>query len=300
MTELIKYRNNPILVKEDVPFSVNSIFNPAAIKYDDKYLLLCRVELPIGRSSFVIAESKNGYDFKVADTPCLTSDDHGDYKEYVTWGIEDPRVTKIDDSWYLTYTGYSNYSTLVMLAETNDFKTYIIHGPISEPSNKDCVIFPEKIDGFYWKLDRPTAEKRKDIWISKSPDLIHWGEFKMLLAPNPGTWETDRIGASTPPVKTSEGWLLLFHGSRNFGNGAIYKLGALLLDLEKPWIIKGKSNEPILSPDRVYERIGDVNNVVFSNGWIVENKKVKIYYSGADTNICLAETNIDYLLSVCR
>jgi predicted GH43/DUF377 family glycosyl hydrolase len=215
--------------------------------------------------------------------------------------VEDPRIVKAEDRYLITYTGYSKYLPVVMLAETVDFKNFKFLGPITEPSNKDCAIFPEKIDGYYWKMDRPSTEKDNSVWLNRSKDLLHWGGFRFLINPINGTWAADKIGGSTPPVKTDEGWLFLFHGVRGFGISNIYKIGVMLVDLEKPWIIKSYSSEPILSPDKIYERVGDVQNVVFSNGWIVEdNGDVKIYYSGADTNICLAETNIEYLLSLCR
>ncbi len=295
-----RHEGNPILKKEDVPFKVNSIFNPGAVKIDGKYILLCRVEMPVGRSSFVLAFSDDGISFKVDDKPCLTPADHKNYNKYVEWGIEDARVVKIGNKFYITYTGYSRYMPLVMIGETEDFKTYKMLQPISEPSNKDCTLFPEKINNLFWKIDRPSAENRRDMWISRSPDLIHWGNPEILSEPSAGTWENDKIGISTPPVKTKEGWIFLYHGVRGFGISSMYKLGVMLLDLEKPWIIKGKSKEPIMSPELDYERTGDVGNVVFSNGWIVENNDVKIYYSGADTNICLATTTVDYLLSVCK
>ena len=299
--EMRRYNKNPIITKENVPFKVNSIFNPGAVKYNGKYLLLCRAEMPIGRSVLVIAESTDGYHFKVKDKPFITPDDHEECCNYAVWGVEDARITKIDSKYYLTYTGYSKSMPLVMLAETMDFNNFILLGPISEPSNKDCALFPEKIDGYYWKVDRPTAEHRRDIWISRSPDLIHWGGFKLLMEPQQGCWEQDKIGNSSPPLKTEEGWLMLYHGVRGFGLGSIYKLGVCLLDLEKPWLIKGRSQEPILQPETNYERNGDVMNVVFSCGWIDEpNGDVKIYYSGADTNICLAETTVEYLLSICK
>ncbi|MHB8581022.1 MAG: glycoside hydrolase family 130 protein [Ignavibacteriaceae bacterium] len=299
--EIIRYKENPILTVEDVPFRVNSIFNPGAIKFQDEYLLVCRVEMPNGRSSFVLARSKDGVKFKVDNQPCLTPKDHGDSFKYVEWGIEDTRISEIDGTYYLTYTGYSKYMPIVILSVTKDFKTFKTFGPISVPSNKDCVLLPEKINGFYWKVDRPSAENRRDIWISKSPDLIHWGSYQFLMEPHSGTWESDKIGISTPFVKTNEGWLALYHGVRGFGISSMYKLGAVLLDLEKPWIVKGKSSEPILAPEKDYERVGDVNNVVFSNGWIADDNGVlKIYYSGADTNICLAETSVNYLLSICK
>ena len=115
-----------------------------------------------------------------------------------------------------------------------------------------------------------------------------------------GTWETNKIGSSSNPIKTKDGWLMLYHGVREFPASSIYKLGVVLLGLEKPWILKGRTREPVIAPDKDYERTGDVMNVVFSNGWIAEpGGSIKIYYSGADSNICLAVTSTDYLLSQC-
>lgn len=301
MMGIERYVNNPVITKDDVPFKVNSIFNPGAFKHENEYYLLCRTEMPNGRSSLALAKSKDGYCFQIDHKPVLTPEDHTKGFEYVEWGIEDPRVTKIDDTYLITYTGYSKYKPLVCLSETKDFQEFKFHGPISEAANKDCAIFPEKINNYYWKVDRPEAGSRRDIWISKSPDLIHWGEYSVLMEPEQGTWEANKIGGSTPPVKTKDGWLMLYHGVRGFGISYLYKLGVVLLDLDDPRKVIGKSKEPILIPEMDYERIGDVGNVVFSNGWVVEeNGDVKIYYSGADMNICIAETSVDYLLSLCK
>jgi predicted GH43/DUF377 family glycosyl hydrolase len=296
-----RHNSNPILTVTDVPFRVNSIFNAGAVKKNRHYLLLCRIEMPNGRSSFVLSRSEDGYVFKVDSQPCLTPQQHGEWSKYAEWGIEDARITCLEGKYYILYTGYSTYYPLVLLAETQDFEKYKILGPVTEPSNKDAVLFPKRINGYYWKLDRPAAENRRDIWINRSPDLLHWGNYRFVLQGEPGTWENDKIGASTQPVETNEGWLLLYHGVRGYGISSLYKLGVLLLDLEKPWVVKGKSKEPILVPETMYERSGDVPNVVFSTGWIVEdNNEVKIYYSGADSNICLATTSVEYLLSLCR
>lgn len=296
-----KFNNNPILSNVNVPFRVNSVFNAGAVKYNNRYLLICRAEFPNGRSSFLLAESKDGIEFSFHDKPIITPEDHGEFFKYVEWGIEDMRITPCEGKFLLTYTGYSKYNPLIILAETKDFEKFKFHGPINKPSNKDCAIFPEKVNGYYWKVDRPSAEERRDIWISRSLDLIHWGGHQILMEPEKGTWEADKIGNSTPPIKTGKGWLMLYHGVRGFGITNIYKVGAVLLDLQKPWQVIAKTKEPVLSPEYDYERIGDVNNVVFTNGWILEdNGEIKIYYSGADTNICLATTTVDYLLSVCE
>ncbi|MGE5497966.1 MAG: glycoside hydrolase family 130 protein [Syntrophothermus sp.] len=299
--DIIKYSANPILTNKDVPFRVNSIFNAGAVKYKNEFLLLCRAEMPTGRSSFVLARSLDGISFKVDSGPCLTPEDHGEYYGYAEWGIEDARITEIGKKYYLTYTGYSKYMPLVIMAETTDFRKFKVHGPITEPSNKDCALFPEKIGGYYWKMDRPSNESANYIWVNKSPDLIHWGENRFMFGPVPGTWLADKVGGSTPPVRTKKGWLFLYHGVRTFGISSIYKIGVMLTDLKEPWRIIGKSAEPVLIPEYDYERVGDVANVVFTNGWIVdEDGLVRIYYSGADSNICLATTTLDHLLSLCR
>lgn len=296
-----RYEHNPIITTEQVPFRVNSIFNPGAVKFHDSYILICRAELPSGRSCFVLARSKDGIQFTLDKNPWMTSADHGEFRNYVEWGIEDVRVNKIEDTYYLTYTGYSKYMPLVMLASTRDFESFEILGPITEPSNKDCSLFPEKINGLYWRLDRPTAEKRNDIWLSNSKDLIHWGGYRFLAEPEAGTWEADKIGNSTPPIRTDAGWLMLYHGVRGFGITTLYKLGAMLLDLNEPWKVIGKTEYPLLLPEKEYERVGDVTNVVFCNGWILEpNGEVKMYYSGADTNICLATMDIKDIISACN
>jgi predicted GH43/DUF377 family glycosyl hydrolase len=257
--------------------------------------------MPVGRSVFVKAESDDGVNFILNDKPVLSPGMHGVYSKYVEWGIEDTRITKIGGKYYLTYTGYSKYDPLVILAETTDFENFLIHGPISEPSNKDCSLFPEKINGHYWKVDRPSSDNRKDVWISKSTDLIHWGGYQFLMGPIQGSWEQDKIGGSTPPIKTDKGWLMLYHGVRGFEISYIYKVGVVLMDLNEPWKVIGRSKEPILIPEHNYERTGDVPNVVFTNGWIQEeNGEVKIYYSGADSNICLATTTIEELLNICE
>jgi predicted GH43/DUF377 family glycosyl hydrolase len=294
---ILRYEKNPILSRENVPFKVNSIFNAGAIKFGDKYLLLCRVELPMGRSHFVLATSDDGINFTIEKKPCLGPEDHDQWTSCVEWGIEDPRITRIGTSYYIIYTGYSRTAPLVMLARTDDFRSFEILGPVCEPSNKDAVLFPEKIGGLYWKIDRPSADDRRDMWINSSPDLINWGQHRLLTEPTPGSWEQNKIGASTPPARTDAGWLMLYHGVRGFGISSIYRQGVLLLDIDKPWRVIGKSREPILSPEFAFERTGDVPNVVFSTGWIIEpDGRVKIYYSGADMNICLAKTTVAELI----
>ncbi len=299
---VIRYLGNPILTAKDVPFRVNSIFNAGAVKVNGLYLLLCRVEMPEGLSSLVVARSNDGYHFSVEDKPTITPQDHKTCYEYVRWGIEDARITQIDDRFYILYTGYSQNEPVVMLAVTEDFREFEFRGPISEPVNKDAVLFPEKINGFYWKIDRPQISQYEgDMWINRSPDLQHWGQPRCLIRRRKPLWDGDKIGASTPPVKTDKGWLMLYHGVRTIGTSMIYRQGVLLLDLNDPTRVIGRSRHPLLSPETSYERSGDVPNVIFSTGWIAEpDGEIKIYYSGADTNVCVATTSVDFLLGQCE
>lgn len=297
-----RFERNPILTAKDVPFKANSLFNAGAVKFNNQYLLICRVELPNGISALVKALSKDGVQFKVEDKFFLTPEDHKQCYEYVQWGIEDVRINPLNGEYYLTYTGYSPNEPVVLLARTRDFEKVEILGLVSEPVNKDAVLFPEKIGGYYWKIDRPAVSPiQGNMWISKSPDLLHWGGYRRLIATRKPWWDADKIGASTPPIKTEKGWLMLYHGVRIIGTSMIYRQGVLLLDLNEPYKVIGRSKEPILSPEEPYERVGDVPNVVFSTGWILEDDgEIKIYYSGADSNICLATTSVEKLLSMCE
>ena len=297
-----RYADNPILTARDVPFKANSLFNAGAVKFNDQYLLVCRVELPSGLSALVKAWSHDGIHFEVEDKLFLRAEDHGDLLEYVQWGIEDVRINPLNGDFYLTYTGYSPNEPVVLLAKTSDFETVEVLDVISEPVNKDAVIFPEKINGYYWKIDRPAISPvQGDMWINRSPDLIHWGFNRRLISTRKPWWDADKIGASTPPIKTELGWLMLYHGVRTIGTSMIYRQGLLLLDLNEPYKVLGRSKEPLISPEESYERIGDVPNVIFCTGWIVEDDgEVKIYYSGADSNICLATTSLDKLLALCK
>jgi predicted GH43/DUF377 family glycosyl hydrolase len=295
-----RYKKNPIITTDMIPERCNTVFNAGAIKHNNEYILLIRVEMLENYSQLYVARSKNGYDFKVDSKPLLFPSKTGPFSQYENLGIEDPRITKIDKYYYITYTAYSQYDPLVSLARTKNFITAEKMGPISLPSNKDCVLFPEKINGRYARLDRPMSGYKGNIWISFSDDLEYWGDYKVVLSPRWGKWDPDRIGAGAVPIKTDYGWLEIYHGVKNTSKGGIYKLGVVLLDLEKPEKVIGRSNIPILTPKTSYERIGDIGNVVFTCGVIKEDDDtIKIYYGAADSFICIAETEIKTLIELC-
>ncbi len=300
--ELFKrYEANPILTCRDWPYPVNSVFNPGAVSVDGRSLLLARVEDKRGFSHLCVARSSDGItDWAIDQQPSLEPRPET-YPEEI-WGIEDPRVTRIDELglWVITYTAYSTAGPLVSLATTPDFVNFDRRGTVMPPEDKDAALFPVKFKGRYAMLHRPVSTflgTGAHIWISFSPDLKHWGDHQIVLpARRGGWWDANKIGLSPPPLQTPEGWLILYHGVRETAGGSIYRLGLALLDLENPTHVLRRSDEWVFAPDAPYERDGDVGQVVFPCGWIAQGNEIRLYYGGADTCIALATANLSDLL----
>ncbi len=240
-----------------------------------------------------LAESDDGTNFIVHEKPLLVG--AGDYE---TFGVEDCRVTQIGDTYYLTYTAVSEYGPAVGMQYTKDWKTFTKNGVILPPPNKDCAIFEEEIGGHYFCLHRPVVKvdswDELNIWIAKSPDLKHWGENKCIAQVRPGMWDSQRIGAGAAPIRTSKGWLEIYHGC---DESSRYCLGALLLDLNDPTKVIARSQKPIMEPLAKYEHEGFFGNVVFTNGHLVDGDKITLYYGASDTVICGAYLSIGEILS---
>ncbi|MHB0999186.1 MAG: glycoside hydrolase family 130 protein [Armatimonadota bacterium] len=295
-----RYSENPIITLEELPFACNTVFNTAAAKYGDKYMLLVRVENLVGRSVFALALSEDGYTFKVEPNFVMTPSNVEPYKTYESLGIEDPRITYMDGVFYIMYTAYSQHGARLALAKTTDFRNYERIALISEPNNKNGVLFPKKINGRFARLDRPFSGSYGSIWISYSDDLIAWYDSEVVMTPRHGYWDSDRIGAGVPPIELDYGWLEIYHGVKNTSFGPIYRMGAVILDLENPAIVVARSAVPILSPRELYERVGDVGNVVFACGAIPEDDgTIKLYYGAADTSICVGTAKITDIIDTC-
>jgi len=296
-----RYKNNPILTKNDVPYPVATVHNAGMIKYDGKYIMLFRSHLHNGRSVVGIAQSKDGYKFKVAPEPFLVPSKNGEFSEYEEYGVEDVRISQIDDNYLLTYSAYSRHGVRIGLAKTKDFKTVERISLITQSDLRNVVIFPEKINGRYVRLDRPHSEISKwSIWISYSPDLIHWGDSKVIIKPETYHWDEMKIGPGATPIKTAKGWLNIYHGVFETMSGVVYRLGVALHDLKDPSIILGVADDWILQPEDTWEITGYVPNVVFTCGAIAENDgNVKIYWGGADSVMCVGTANIDELVDLC-
>lgn len=296
-----RYENNPILTKHDIPYQVETVHNAGVTKYKDKYIMIFRSHLRTGRSIIGIAESINGYDFSVRETPFMIPSEQPYFKDYEEYGVEDPRITKIDDVYYITYSAYSKFGVRIGLAKTIDFQTVDRVAFITQADYRNTVIFPEKINGEYVKLDRPHSDISPwSIWISYSPDLLYWGKSKVIMKPVKYHWDEMKIGAGAPPIKTAKGWLNIYHGVFPTMDGSVYRLGVALHDLEDPSILLGIGDEWILQPEDPWEVTGYVHNVVFTCGAVPEpNGEVKIYWGGADTVMCVGTASINTLVDLC-
>jgi len=294
---LHRFEENPILTLEDMPFKASAVFNGSPVKKDGVYYLLLRIEGQKGYSFFALAHSHDGLRFKVEKDPVMLPAETGDFATYESHGIEDPRITEINGRYLVLYTASSEFGSRIALAETEDLYHYKRLGLISGPGNKDGVLFPEKINDKYVRLDRPIGKGTGCIWTSFSSNLLDWGNAEPTICPRPGFWDAYRVGASAPPIRTEKGWLEIYHGIKMTSSGPIYRMGTALYDLKDPTKVIARCKEPGLSPREDYERIGDVFNVVFACGAIVEdNGEIKIYYGGADTCICVATVQFDDLM----
>lgn len=302
MDQLIKrYQNNPILTKEDIPYPVATVHNAAAIKFDNKYMMIFRSHKLNGRSILGLAESEDGFNFKVHKEPFMVPATEGAFKEYEEYGVEDPRIVYIEGEYLITYSAYSRHGVRIGLAKTKDFKSVKRISLITEADYRNVVIFPQKFNGLYARLDRPHSEISPwAIWISYSPDLIYWGESKLIMKPLQYHWDEMKIGPGAPPIKTLRGWLNIYHGVFPTMDGSVYRLGVALHDLEDPSTIIAVGDEWILQPEEVYEITGYVHNVVFTCGAIPEDDgSVKIYWGGADKVMCVGMARLDDLVDHC-
>ncbi|MEM8866010.1 MAG: glycoside hydrolase family 130 protein [Planctomycetota bacterium] len=246
-------------------------------------------------SNFRVARSKDGVHFEIEDKPVLEP-----ANEYEMYGIEDPRITLIGDTYYVNYSACSvTTGVTTSLATTKDFVTFERQGVIFPPDNKDVAIFPDKVGGKYYALHRPISYeyKTKDIWVAESPDLVCWGNHKRLISARPGMWDNGRIGCSAVPFRVDGGWLELYHGASVENR---YCLGALLLDENDPSKVLARGEKPFMEPEADYEVNGFFGNVVFNCGVLVEDGTVKIYYGGADTVVGYAEAALEDIMSTLK
>jgi predicted GH43/DUF377 family glycosyl hydrolase len=292
---------NPILTADDWPYPAHTVFNAGATRlHDGTTLLLCRVEDRRGHSHLCAARSVNGVDGWIIDPEATLRPDPVRHPEEL-WGIEDPRITYVDElgQYAIAYTAYSRGGPGVALALTEDFRHFERYGLIMQPDDKDAALLPRRINGSFALIHRPVTDRGAHIWISFSPDLRNWGNHKMVLAARLGSWwDANRVGLSPPLIETPRGWLMLYHGVKRTGAGCLYRLGVALLDLETAERCLLRGDSWIFGPETAYEREGDVGYVTFPCGWTVgpDGDTINLYYGAADTSIALATGRVSHLL----
>ena len=296
-----RYQGNPILTKDDIPYKVETVHNAGVAKYNGKYMMLFRSHKDNGRSIIGLAESDDGFKFNSTDKPFMVPSKDGIFAEYEAFGIEDPRITFLEGVYYITYSAYSKHGVRIGLAKTPDFKSVERVTFITQADYRNTVIFPEKIDGRYVKLDRPHSDISPwAIWISYSPDLLHWGDSRVVIKPVTYHWDEMKIGPGAVPVKTDRGWLNIYHGVFPTMDGCVYRLGVALHKLDDPACVLGISDRWILQPEDPWEITGYVHNVVFTCAAIAENDgTIKLYWGGADKVMCAGTAIIDELVELC-
>ena len=297
-----RHSGNPILSREDWPYQINSVFNAGAVCLaDGETLLLCRVEDRRGLSHLCAARSSNGIDGWRVDTEPTLPANPQEYPEEL-WGIEDPRITFVPelDQYAVAYTSFARGGPGVSLALTKDFKTFQRYGVIMPPEDKDAALLPRRIHGSWALIHRPVTTLGAHMWISYSQDLKHWGSHKIILeARRGGWWDANKIGLCSPPIETPKGWLTIYHGVRQTASGSIYRLGLALFDLGRPDVCLQRGDSWVFGPEAPYERVGDVNDVVFPCGQTigVDGDTIYLYYGAADSSVALATGSIRRLLS---
>ena len=289
--KLIRYAGNPILAP--VPghsWESRTVFNCGVTRHDGKVILLYRAqgtESDISRIGY--AESTDGFTFTRLPEPVFVPETPDEIK-----GVEDPRITFIDDRYHMFYTAWSPQSIQVAHASTTDFHTWERHGiAFPGPDNKDAAIFPRKIGGRYCAMHRIP----RSIWIAWSDDLETWGEYQKIMDPRPGIIEPLKLGAGGPPIWTPDGWLVIYHG---VDDNLVYRLGVALLDLDDPTKVINWPETPILEPEEPWELTGDIPNVVFTCGTAEIGDDYFIYYGGADKVIAVATANRHDLLEFAK
>ena len=310
---MLRSPKNPILTREDIPampphlVDVSSVFNPGAIKVGGEYILMLRVQSRSRETFMVVARSTDGVKF-VVGRQLVRFKGIEAVKDRI-YHMYDARISFLEGAYYVMFALDMDSGCQLAVATTGDFETFKFLGIVSTEDIRNGVLFPEKIAGKFLRLDRPNKARLEGgpttgstVWLSESVDLIHWRPRAPVMSGRFHYWD-EFIGSGPPPVKTRRGWLHVYHGvAGHFGSSNIYQAGVVLLDLHDPAKIVGRCRCNILEPREPYELAGQVPNVVFPSGMIVEEvdsegfaaleSEVKVYYGAADTVIGLATTTI--------
>jgi len=292
-----RYSGNPIIPRDLIPSS-NSIFNSAVVPFEGAFAGVFRCDNRKREMNLHRGFSEDGINWSLDDDP-------------IDWVYEDPelgtfehrydpRVVWLEDRYYVTWcNGY--HGPTIGIGYTFDFETFTFLENGLLPFNRNGVLFPRRINGSYVMLSRPSDNGHTpfgDIFLSQSPDMVHWGRHRYVMGVS-GGWQSTKIGAGPIPIETPEGWLMFYHGVLTSCNGFVYSFGAALLDLDEPWKVIRRGAPYLLSPQTLYENVGDVPNVAFPCAALHDKPsgRIAIYYGGADTVTALAFCRLDEVLA---
>jgi beta-1,4-mannooligosaccharide/beta-1,4-mannosyl-N-acetylglucosamine phosphorylase len=323
---LTRHEANPVLTKADIPYTSHLVFNCSVIEEGGGYLMIFRNDFfpeegtpGGGKTNFGLARSADGVKWEAEPEPCFTG--HPEIQSR----IYDPRMIKLDGHYVLTACAHTPKGPRAATFVSDDLKAFDLID-LAQPVSRNTLIFPEQINGKYWRLERPFWEGPDgyaynyghwfgdtfDIWISCSPDLEHWGHNRLLIDTDRVPYANIKIGPGAPPIRTEQGWLLLIHGvdfdaSRGKHGWEDrwpqrYHAGVALLDLNDPSRLIGLGRAPLITPEASYETSGGYrDNVVFPmTGIVRDDNTVMIYYGAADAVICLATAPLGELLGMCE
>jgi beta-1,4-mannooligosaccharide/beta-1,4-mannosyl-N-acetylglucosamine phosphorylase len=292
-----RYSKNPVIPRDLIPTS-NSIFNSAVVSYNGEFAGVFRCDDKSRKMELHTGFSKDGINWKLDPNPIEFECPIPEIKKFV-YGY-DPRVVWIKDRYYVSWCNWYHGPT-IGIAYTGDFKTYHQLENALLPFNRNGVLFPRKINGNFAMFSRPSDSGHTpfgDIFYSESPDMCYWGKHRHVMSPVNDSWQSTKVGAGPIPIETSEGWLMIYHGVLTSCNGYVYSTGAALLDLDQPWKVIARTKPYLMSPQKSYECMGDVPNVVFPCAALcdTETGRLAIYYGSADTVTGLAFADIYELI----
>jgi beta-1,4-mannooligosaccharide/beta-1,4-mannosyl-N-acetylglucosamine phosphorylase len=294
-----RYSQNPIIGWNPIP-RASRIYNSAVLPYQGEFIGVFRADQKNARATLFFGTSKDGLNWNIGPDPINWVDEDGKPNP-ISYGY-DPRFLEIDGTYYITWCDDLRGAS-IGLGRTHDFKTFIRMPNPLMPFNRNGVLFPRKINGKYCLLSRPSDSGHTpfgDIFVSESPDMVYWGKHRHVMGSGgKGWWQGVKIGAGPVPIETTEGWLLFYHGVATTCNGFVYSFGAAILDINDPSKVLYRTRDYLLGPEKTYEAVGFVPNVVFpcANIYDAETGRITIYYGAADTYTAVAFTQVDELLA---
>jgi len=293
-----RHSANPIIGWNPFPAAAR-VYNSAVVPKDGAFIGVFRSDYKNGRPHLHVGYSKDALNWEFDEVAIQWTDKEGnDFQPSYAY---DPRVVKIEDTYYITWCTDDHGATLGM-GTTKDFKTFTRLENACVPFNRNGVLFPRKINNQYVLLNRPSDSGHTpfgDIFLSHSNDMEYWGKHRHVMGKGGnGWWQGTKIGAGPIPIETSEGWLMIYHGVSGTCNGFIYSIGAAILDIDKPWIVKYRTRDYLLTPEKDYETTGFVGNVAFPCAALADpdTGRIAVYYGAADTYSAVAYTQVDELV----